>query len=160
MSYLRPKKGSPRAMEGKYYVNNRKYLKIRIVPIFFSIILFLKSVQIHNPVIGTYLRTIPISSSTLLLTSISKMSMTNYYFWGLRHQWCYHPFRASFLCFYACSPKLILMLDDMHEKLFLSPVCVSDETLLLHVGAVVGAAAAADVGAFGEPAFSDLSNVP
>ena len=49
------------------------------------------------------------------------------------------------------------MLDDMHEKLFLSPVCVSDETLLLHVGAVVGAAA---VGAFGEPAFSDLSNVP
>ena len=50
------------------------------------------------------------------------------------------------------------MLDDMHEKLFLSPVCVSDETLLLHVGAVVGAAA--DVGAFGEPAFSDLSNVP
>lgn len=71
-----------------------------------------------------------------------------------------HPFRASFLCFYACSPKLILMLDDMHEKLFLSPVCVSDETLLLHVGAVVGAAAAADVGAFGEPAFSDLSNVP
>ena len=52
------------------------------------------------------------------------------------------------------------MLDDMHEKLFLSPVCVSDETLLLHVGAVVGAAAAADVGAFGELAFSDLSNVP
>ena len=52
------------------------------------------------------------------------------------------------------------MLDDMHEKLFLSPVCVSDETLLLHVGAVVGGGAAADVGAFGEPAFSDLSNVP
>ena len=159
MSYLWPKKGSPRAMGGKYYVNKQMYLKIRIAPIFFFIHCFTKQC-VNSQSSNRYLRTIPISSSTLLLTSISKMSMTNYYFWGLRHQWCYHPFRTSFLCFYACSPKLILMLDDMHEKLFLSPVCVSDETLLLHVGAVVGAAAAADVGAFGEPAFSDLSNVP